>query len=128
MRLLEFGGLLLSFAASLSLVGCGARATKENATAASDNTKSGSIGQAEAAEASPQSDAKSSPNTSVDKTRLAEAVKSAADTGPAVDNETRRPATAAEATAAIDLSTFPLMPGSKEPGKRVTATLGYDVA
>src|SRR4051794_7694460 len=47
---------------------------------------------------------------------------------PAIDDEIRQPATVAEAAKAIDLSTFPLMPGAKEAGTRVVASLRYEVA
>ena len=47
---------------------------------------------------------------------------------PAIDDEVRQPATVAEASQAIDLSKFPLMPGATDAGKRVVASLGYEVA
>ncbi len=47
---------------------------------------------------------------------------------PAIDDEVRQPATVAEAAKAIDLSTFPLMPGQSEVGRRVVASLDYEAA
>lgn len=45
---------------------------------------------------------------------------------PAIDDEIRQPATVAEAAKAFDLSSFPLMPGSKDDGRRVVASLAYE--
>jgi len=45
---------------------------------------------------------------------------------PAIDNEVRQPATVSEAAKAIDLSIFPLMPGTKDVGKRMVASLNYE--
>lgn len=45
---------------------------------------------------------------------------------PAIDDDIRQPATVAEAAKAIDLSAFPLMPGTKNDGLCVVASLGYE--
>jgi len=50
----------------------------------------------------------------------------AAETARPLDEEVRKPATAAEAAAAIDLSTFPLLPGAGEIGTRTIALLEYE--
>ncbi|EAQ77726.1 hypothetical protein DSM3645_25192 [Blastopirellula marina DSM 3645] len=42
------------------------------------------------------------------------------------DDEVRKPATTAEAAAAIDLSTFPLLPGAEEITTRTVALLDYE--
>jgi hypothetical protein len=44
----------------------------------------------------------------------------------AVNEEVRRPATVDEAAKIIDFTSFPLLPGAKEPGRRVVASLDYE--
>lgn len=45
---------------------------------------------------------------------------------PAIDEQVRQPATVGEAAKVIDLSVFPLMPGSQGDFRRVVASLGYE--
>jgi hypothetical protein len=45
-----------------------------------------------------------------------------------VDDAIRKPATVAEAAKALDLATLPIMPGAKDPGRRMTASLSYEAA
>src|SRR5262245_15851823 len=128
MRLAFLGRLLVGFAATLLHGGCGARPIQKDVSAPTIKAVTGEPNQAEAAEANPQAEVQPTQSVSVERALPAEAVRPAAGSAPAVDNEVRRPATVAEAAAAIDLSTFPLMPGSKEPGKRVIASLAYEAA
>jgi hypothetical protein len=128
MHLSRLSCLLLGFAAEVLLGGCGAQAINEDAAATTGKAVSVEANQAEVAEASPRVKAKSPPSATIEKAPPAEAVRATAGVAQVADNEARRPATVAEAAAAIDLSTFPLMPGSKEPGKRVIASLAYEAA
>jgi len=44
----------------------------------------------------------------------------------AADEPVRRPATVDEAAKVLDFSTFPLMPGAKDPDERIVASLSYE--
>jgi hypothetical protein len=128
MRWSKLGCRLFSFAVISLLNGCGGGPVKEKFSATIAESAPAVAGQAEGPQARPQPGAKPPPNTPVEKTRPSEATPAAAGNGPAADNDVSRPATVAEAAAAIDLSTFPLMPGVKDAGKRVVASLAYEAA
>lgn len=52
--------------------------------------------------------------------------ETAAEAAEPLDEDVRKPATAAEAAATIDLSTFPLLPGAGEVTTRTVACLDYE--
>ena len=99
MRLKSFSGLVLGLSVIGCISGCGARANQQPDAAP---TKSAANGLPESA---PQ--------------------ETAAKAAEPLDEEARKPATAAEAAAAIDLSTFPLLPGVEEIRTRAVARLDY---
>jgi hypothetical protein len=92
--------LVLCLSVISCISGCGARANQE------------------ADEAPTKSAANALPNSVPQET--------AAETAKPMDEEVRKPATAAEAAAAIDLSAFPLLPGAGEISARTIALLEYE--
>jgi hypothetical protein len=110
----------------MALLGCGGSPTAVSEGVAS-NTPS-----AATASGSQNAQQSSGPAAAATKTNIAEkddaptkASSSAAAAQPAVDDVVRKPATVSEAAAVLDLSTFPLLPGVKDPGARVVAELSY---
>src|SRR5262245_4215961 len=80
------------------------------------------------AQSSPSATVQSKTETPVVTDKAVTAEASPPSPAVAEDNEVRRPSTVAEAAKVIDLATFPMMPGAKDSGRRVTASLAYAVA
>jgi hypothetical protein len=128
MRLPWLGLLVLGGVAILSSVGCGVQAVKTDDPPPTSKSTSTGATSSDSVAKNLQAEATPPPAASAKSAPTAEATALAAASALAVDEAIRQPATVAEAAKVLDLATFPLMPGAKDPGRRVTASLSYEAA
>jgi hypothetical protein len=108
-----------------SMVGCVQSIKEENPTSSSKSVGAASNA-SKPAVANPPNDNQAKTANGGKGAQTAAAPSAGARAAEAADEPARQPATVAEAVQVLDLATFPLLPGAKDPGTRIVASLAYE--